>query len=72
MRVLLGLYTGKTHHLGDCTPTDRQSVHNRCVIEHFGSVFVLSIYFFEFSSAGIGDFVIELIQISYFLKMFSS
>ena len=46
-------------------PTDRpKSVRNRCVIEVFGGVFVLSRCFFYRISAGIEDFVIRLIQIS--------
>ena len=50
------------------TPTDRpKSVHNRCVIEGFGGVFVLSMIF-EFS-VGIGVFVIGLSQISFFFSL---
>ena len=46
------------------TPTDRpKSVHNRCVIEVFGGVFVLSRSFLDFS-VGVGAFVIALSQIS--------
>ena len=48
------------------TPTDRRkSVRNRCVIEVFGGVSVLSLCFFEFS-VGKGVFVIGLSQISSF------
>ena len=46
------------------TPTDRpKSVHNRCVIEVFGGVFVLTRCFLDFS-VGVGAFVIGLSQIS--------
>ena len=46
------------------TQTDRlKSVHNRCVIEVFGGVFVSSRLVFEIS-VGIGGFVIGLSQIS--------
>ena len=46
------------------TPTDRlKSVRNRCVIEVFGGVFVLSLSFFDIS-VGVKAFVIELIQLS--------
>ena len=42
------------------TPTDRsKSIRNRCVIEVFGGVFVLSRWFFDFSF-GVGAFVIGL------------
>ena len=45
------------------TPTDRpKSVRNRCVIEVFGVVFVLSRCFLAFSE-GVGAFVIGLSQI---------
>ena len=48
------------------TPTDRsKSVRNRCVIEVFGGVFMLSRCFFNFS-VGVGDFFIGLSQISFF------
>ena len=48
------------------TPTDRpKSVHNRCVIELFGDVFVLSHCPFDISVC-IGAFVVGLIQISSF------
>ena len=48
------------------TPTDRRnSVCNRCVIEVFGGVFVLSRCFLDFS-VGVGAFVIGLSQISSF------
>ena len=50
------------------TPTDRpKSVRNRCVIEVFGCVFVLSLCVFEFS-VGVGYFVIGLSQISSFFS----
>ena len=46
------------------TPTDRpKSVRNRCVIEVFGGVFVLSRCFLDFS-VSVGTFVIGLSQIS--------
>ena len=49
------------------TPTDRpKSVRNRCVIEDFDGVFVLSRCFFNFS-VGVGAFVLGLSQISSFL-----
>ena len=48
------------------TPTDRpKSVRNRCVIEVFGGVFVLSRCYLDFS-VGVGAFVIGLSQISAF------
>ena len=51
------------------TPTDRpKSVHNRCVIELFGDVFVLSRCPFDIS-VGIGAFVVGLIQISSFFLL---
>ena len=51
------------------TPTDRpKSVHNRCVIEGFGGVFVLSCSFFDFS-LGVCAFVIGLSQISSFFLL---
>ena len=44
------------------TPTGRpKSVRNRCIIEIFGVVFVLSLCFLEFS-VGESIFVIELSQ----------
>ena len=50
------------------TQTDRpKSVRNRCVIEVFGGVFVLSCYFLDFS-VGVGTFVVELSQISSFFS----
>ena len=50
------------------TPTDRpKSVRNRCVIEVFGGVFVLSCCFLGFS-VGEGDFVIGLSQICSFFS----
>ena len=51
------------------TPTDRpKSVHNRCVIEVFSGVFVLSSCFLNFSG-GVGAFVIGLSQISSFFPV---
>ena len=48
------------------TPTDRpKSVRNRCIIELFVALFVLSLYPFD-NSVGIGAFVIGLSQISSF------
>ena len=53
------------------TPTDRpKSVCNRCVIELFVALFVLSICPFEIS-AGVGDFVIALSRISSFFILIS-
>ena len=50
------------------TPTDRpKSVRNRCVIEVFGGVFVLSRCFLD-SSVGVGAFVIGLSQITSFFS----
>ena len=50
------------------TRTDRpKSVRNRCVIELFVALFVLSLCPFDIS-AGVGDFVIGLSQISSFLS----
>ena len=50
-------------------PTDRpKSVRNRCVIEVFGGVFVLSRCFLDFS-VGVGAFVIGRIQISSFFSL---
>ena len=50
------------------TPTDRpKSVRNRCLIEDFGGVFVLSRCFLNVS-VGEGAFVIGLSQISSFLS----
>ena len=47
------------------TPTYRpKSVRNRCVIEVFGCVFVLSLYFYDFN-VDEGALVIRLSQISY-------
>ena len=50
------------------TPTDRpKSVHNRCVIEVFEGVFVMSRCVLDFSvGVAIGAFVIRLSQISSF------
>ena len=53
------------------TPTDRtKSVGNRCVIEVFDGVFVLSHCFLDWS-VGVGDFVIGLSQISSFFLLIS-
>ena len=50
------------------TPTDRpKSVFNRCVIELFVALFVLSLCPFDVS-VGVGAFVIGLSQISSFLS----
>ena len=49
-------------------PTDRpMSVRNRCVIEIFDGVFVLSRFVLDFS-VGVGAFVIGLSQISSFFS----
>ena len=51
-----------------CTPTDcPMSVRNRCVIDVFGGVLVLSRFFLDFS-VGLGAFVIGLSQIYSFLS----
>ena len=51
------------------TPTDRaKSVRNRCVIELFVALFVLSFCPFD-NSAGVGAFVIEMTQISSFFLL---
>ena len=51
------------------TLTDRpKSVRNRCVIEVFGGVFVLSRCFLDFF-VGVGAFVIGLSQISFFFSL---
>ena len=50
------------------TPTDRpKSVRNRCVIELFVALFVLSLCPFD-TSVNVGDFVIGLSQISSFFS----
>ena len=50
------------------TPTGRpKSVRNRCVIDFFVALFVLSLCPFDFS-AGVGAFVIGLSQISSFFS----
>ena len=55
--------------MGIVTLTDRpKSVRNRCVIEVFGAVFVLSRCFLDFS-VGVGTFVIGLSQISSFYPL---
>ena len=52
------------------TPTDRRkSVRNRCVIELFVTLFVLSLCPFDIS-AGVGAFVIGLSQISSFFSSY--
>ena len=43
------------------TPTDPKSVRNRCVVEVFGGVFVLSRCFWDFS-VGVGSFVIDWVR----------
>ena len=51
------------------TPTDRpKSVRNRCVIELFVALFVLSLCLFFDISVGVGAFVIRLSQISSFFS----
>ena len=51
------------------TPTDRaETVQNRCVIEVFECVCVLSCCFLVFFSVGVGAFVIRLSQISSFFS----
>ena len=51
------------------TPTDRRkSVRNRCLIELFVALFVLSLCPFDIS-VGVGAFVIWLGQISFFLSL---
>ena len=65
------LYMGRkpinhTSWVAVVTPTDRpKSDRNRCVIELFVALFVLSLCPFDIS-AGVGDFVIGLSQISSF------
>ena len=50
-------------------PTDRpKSVRNRCVIEHFVALFLLSLCPFDISSS-VGAFVIGLSQISSFFSL---
>ena len=50
------------------TPTDRpKSVRNRCLIDFFVALFVLSLCPFDIS-VGVGAFVIGLSQISSFLS----
>ena len=52
------------------TPTDRpKSVRNRCVIELFMALFVLSLCPFDIS-VGVGAFVIKLSQISSFFFLY--
>ena len=52
------------------TPTDRpKSVHNRCVIELFVALFVMSLCPFDIS-VGVGAFVIGLSQISSFFSIY--
>ena len=51
------------------TPTDRpKSVHNRCLIERFVALFVLSLCPFDISVC-VGAFVIGLSQISSFFSL---
>ena len=51
------------------TPSDHpKSVRNRCVIDDFGGVFVLSRCILDFS-VGVGAFVIGLSQISSFFSL---
>ena len=52
------------------TPTDRpELVRNRCVIEFFVALFVLSLCPFDIS-AGVGAFVIGLIESDLFIFLF--
>ena len=54
------------------TPTDRpKSISNRCLIEHFVALFVLSLCPFDIS-VGVGALVVGLSQISAFLSLSSS
>ena len=54
------------HQLVVCRYSDLPYlVHNRCVIDVYGDVFVLSCLLLD-SSVGVGAFVIELSQISSF------
>ena len=54
------------------TQTDRpKSVRNRCIIELFVALFVLSLCHFDVS-AGVGAFVIGLSQISSFFSLTGS
>ena len=53
------------------TPTDRpKSVRNRCIIDIFVALFVLSLYPFD-NFVGIGNFVVALSQISSFFSLHS-
>ena len=53
------------------TPTDRpKSVRNRCLIELFVALFVLSLCPFDIS-VGVGAFVIGLSEISSFFSTFT-
>ena len=54
-----------------CYRYPQLTVHNRCVIDDFGCVFVLSRCFLDFS-VGIGVFVIGLSQISLFSQNYRS
>ena len=57
-----------TSWVATVTPTDRpKSIRNRCVIELFVALFVLSLCPFDIS-VGDGVFFIGLSQISYFLS----
>ena len=66
-RIMLPEHEHSFNHFSGVTgvnPTEcPKSVRNRCVIEVFGSVFVLSRCFFYFS-VSVGTFVIGLSQIS--------
>ena len=60
------IWVNLTSCVGVVTQTDRpKSVRNRCIIEFFVALFVLSLYTFD-NSIGIGVFVIEMSQISSF------
>ena len=57
-----------TSWFANVTPTDRPKlVRNRCVIEVFGGVYVLSRCFFDIS-VDVGDFVVGLSKISSFFS----
>ena len=59
-----------TSWVAEVTPTDRpKSVRNRCVIELFVALFVLSLCPFDIS-VGVGAFVIGLSQISSFFSLY--
>ena len=68
LRLVGKLSARKPSGVAVVTPTDcPKSVCNRCVIEVFGRVFVLSRCFLDFS-VGVGAFVIGLSQISSFFS----